>query len=266
MLQQLSAYDVPALPMDPGYLVSSAMRLAQRSQRLSWTPLTPEEARLQIRTGALCAIDAEFVARREEEAEIRPDGTRALLRPSRLALARVSVVRGEVRGRALGRGCPVLVGHGMGAPRLTCQFAVTPTRRAWARYRQGPLEGVPFIDDYIQMTTPVADYLTKFSGINPGDLDPSTSPHALTTLKVRGQVPPRRSRWARAGPLMACSVCTTVCRWLAPRDGQAAYTKLRILVDHGCIFVGHGLKQDFRIISMPPVVPGLGAHAAWSRC
>lgn len=45
-----------------------------------------------------------------------------------------------------------------------------------------------------------------------GDLDPHLSPHTLTPLKV-------------------------------------AYKKLRLLVDLGCIFVGHGLSKDFRIIS-----------------
>jgi hypothetical protein len=47
-----------------------------------------------------------------------------------------------------------------------------------------------------------------------GDLDPHTSPYTLTPLKV-------------------------------------VYKKLRLLVDRGCIFIGHGLSKDFRIISEP---------------
>ena len=31
---------------------------------------------------------------------------------------------------------------------------------------------------------------------------------------------------------------------------KVVYKKLRLLVDLGCIFVGHGLSKDFRIISM----------------
>lgn len=45
-----------------------------------------------------------------------------------------------------------------------------------------------------------------------GDLDPVRSPYTLTPLKV-------------------------------------VYKKLRLLVDSGCIFIGHGLSKDFRIIS-----------------
>ncbi|ORZ06801.1 ubiquitin carboxyl-terminal hydrolase-domain-containing protein, partial [Lobosporangium transversale] len=137
--------------------------------------LRPEE----IKPGQpmLIAIDTEFVALSREETEIRSDGTKSLLRPPRMSLARVSVLRGD----------------------------------------EGPLEYMPFIDDYIATSEPVVDYLTEFSGIQPGDLDPNVSKHTLVPLKV-------------------------------------AYKRLRVLVDMGCIFVGHGLRQDFRIINIlvPP--------------
>ena len=76
---------------------------------------------------------------------------------------------------------------------------------------------VVFVDDYIVAPEPVMDYLTRFSGLVQGDLDPSTSVHHLLPLKV-------------------------------------AYMKLRYLVDQGCIFVGHGLATDFRVVNVlvPP--------------
>jgi len=112
----------------------------------------------------------------QEETEYRSDGTKKVLRPARLSLACVSVLRGD-----------------------------------------GPMEGVPFIDDHIHTSEVIVDYLTEFSGVKYGDLDPQMSRYTLTPLKL-------------------------------------VYKKLRLLVDRGCIFIGHGLSKDFRIINIfvPP--------------
>jgi PAB-dependent poly(A)-specific ribonuclease subunit 2 len=72
---------------------------------------------------------------------------------------------------------------------------------------------VPFIDDYILSREPVIDYLTSYSGIVHSDLDPKTSKHNLVSLKL-------------------------------------AYKKLWVLLNLGCKFLGHGLKQDFRVINI----------------
>jgi PAB-dependent poly(A)-specific ribonuclease subunit 2 len=112
----------------------------------------------------------------QDDLELRSDGTRKVIRPSRLSLARVSCLRGT-----------------------------------------GEKEEQPFLDDHIHTSEPVIDYLTDFSGIHAGDLDPHVSEHTLVPLKV-------------------------------------AYKKLRLLVDQGCTFIGHGLSKDFRIINIyvPP--------------
>lgn len=64
------------------------------------------------------------------------------------------------------------------------------------------------LDDHVVPREPVVDYLTRFSGIVEKDLDPKLSNHHLISTR-------------------------------------AAYLKLRLLIERGCIFVGHGLKQDF---------------------
>lgn len=118
------------------------------------------------------AIDTEFVALQQEEIEIKADGNREIVRPTRLGLARVSVLRGS-----------------------------------------GVDEGLPFINDYIVVAEHIVDYLTQWSGVHDGDLDPRYSTHNLVPLKV-------------------------------------AYKKLWLLLNLGVIFVGHGLPKDFRTINI----------------
>ncbi|KXX75827.1 PAB-dependent poly(A)-specific ribonuclease subunit PAN2 [Madurella mycetomatis] len=94
---------------------------------------------------------------------------------------------------------------------------IRPMSHALARVSvvrgQGEDEGTAFIDDYIAIREPVVDYLTLYSGITPGDLDPRTTKHNLVSLKT-------------------------------------AYKKLWILLNLGCKFLGHGLRQDFRVINI----------------
>lgn len=97
------------------------------------------------------------------------------------------------------------------------QEIVRPSKSGLARVSvlrgSGTQEGVPFIDDYITIKDPIVDYVTQYSGIKPGDLDPRTSTHNLVPLK-------------------------------------AAYKKLWLLLNLGCVFVGHGLASDFRKINI----------------
>src|SRR5690606_8231879 len=64
------------------------------------------------------------------------------------------------------------------------------------------------LDDYVLPVEPVADYLTRFSGLVPEDLNPNTSRHHLVSPKT-------------------------------------ALLKLKYFIDRGCVFVGHGLEKDF---------------------
>lgn len=126
--------------------------------------------------GTMVAIDAEFVQIAPQEFEISFHRPKKLVKPKRLVLGRVSVLRCD-----------------------------------------GKNAGMCFIDDYIVAKEHIDDYITSFSGIEPGDLDPDKSKRTLVTL-------------------------------------QTAYRKMWLLLNLGCIFVGHSLKGDFRMINIqvPP--------------
>lgn len=97
--------------------------------------------------------------------------------------------------------------------RETIRPIVYALARASVVRGMGEREGVPFVDDYIAIKEPIVDYLTSYSGIREQDLDPRISKHSLLPLKM-------------------------------------AYKKLWILLNLGCKFLGHGLKQDFRVINI----------------
>ena len=137
-------------------------------------PLSFEEL-LAHKSDFLIGIDAEFVALTREEVEIKADGSKSLIKPSSMHLARLSLVRGQ------------------NYENLTAGSAIT--------------------DDYIFTESPVADYLTEFSGINPDDLNIHASKRTLVSLKN-------------------------------------VYRKIRYLLDAGVKFLGHGLKKDFRTINI----------------
>lgn len=147
-------------------------------------------------------IDAEFVSLQQEEIEIKPDRSRSTLRPSRLALARVSVLRHQSPDQASTAAETTFDGHD-----------------EFNHYEDGlvALKFTPFVDDYIRISEPVVDYLTAYSGIFPGDLTPGTSPYEAS------------------GRLISLKL---------------AYKKIWLLLNMGCIFVGHGLSKDFRTINI----------------
>lgn len=90
--------------------------------------------------GDIVALDAEFVSVQEEESLLGDSGNKIVVRETRHALARVSVI--DCRTHKI------------------------------------------IIDDYVVPKEPVVDYLTRFSGILCGDLDPKTSPHHLVTPRT----------------------------------------------------------------------------------
>lgn len=170
----LDAPELASRPMTGAFSLQQPPTVVPPERARAITPLAAHE--LPPKEGQLVAIDAEFVAVTHELT--RPGktvGKTIVVKPARLSLARVSILRGS-----------------------------------------GTMAGVPFIDAYVQQAEPVVDYLTRYSGLHPGDLDPSVSRHHITTMK-------------------------------------AAYLQLRQLVDAGCRFVGHGLQKDFEMINV--VVP-----------
>ena len=97
------------------------------------------------------------------------------------------------------------------------KIVTAPRQLALARVSCLAEDGRVILDDYVASgPEPVADYLTRFSGLVPGDLDPAVS--------TRHLLPPR-----------------------------VVYLKLLYLIEMGCVFIGHGLENDFKVMNV--VIP-----------
>ena len=133
--------------------------------------------------GELIAFDGEFVSVQAERVVLNAEGQKVIKEEGRMLLARISIISDGGKRNCVG---------------------------TELSYRL-------LVDDYILPSEPVIDYVTRFSGITPEDLNPSQSRHAVVPYRT-------------------------------------AYLKLRYFLDRGCVFVGHGLQKDFETanIFVPP--------------
>ncbi|XP_076473089.1 PAN2-PAN3 deadenylation complex catalytic subunit PAN2-like isoform X2 [Babylonia areolata] len=60
--------------------------------RMTYLPLQQEEV---LNKGDLVGLDAEFISLKEEEAELRSDGTKSTIKPSHVSPARITCIRGQ---------------------------------------------------------------------------------------------------------------------------------------------------------------------------
>ena len=98
------------------------------------------------------------------------------------------------------------------------------------------------VDDHVIPREPVMDFLTRFSGITPSDLNPKTSRHHLISarsayMKMRYLV----DRYVLS-LLFGCPINSLLFSVSNPFSSTPS--------NRGCKFVGHGLRNDFRTVSM----------------
>lgn len=181
-----SVLSLPSLSQTPCVrLVASAAQSAKSQTRLREKDREDDQYQPPPlpKKGDLIAFDGEFVSVQAERVVLNAEGQKVIKEEGRMLLARISIITdGGSRG----------------------SLADEPVIRV-------------LVDDYILPSEPVIDYVTRFSGLVPEDLNPSQSRHAVVPYRT-------------------------------------AYLKLRYFLDKGCVFVGHGLQKDFETanIFVPP--------------
>ena len=186
----VSVLQLPSLSQVPcvRLVAANAQTPKNQSQNRSGAQREKEREEEQVplpplpEKGDLIAFDGEFVSVQAERVVLNAEGQKVIKEEGRMLLARISII----------------------------SDGGTSSAKADASYRV-------LVDDYILPSEPVIDYVTRFSGIVPEDLNPSQSRHAVVPYRT-------------------------------------AYLKLRYFLDKGCVFVGHGLQKDFETanIFVPP--------------
>lgn len=131
----------------------------------------PRASLAHLTAGRRIGVDAEFVAYEKMQIEFCSDGSQTIARPSKMRLARLSLVDASTRSCILDEFVAVRAGE------------------------------------------EIADYWTAVSGIRPEDLLPGTSERTLSTRK-------------------------------------SLMVRFQGLADAGCVFVGHGLENDFCVFNV----------------
>lgn len=148
------------------------------------------------------------------------------MRPSRLGLARVSLLRGQVRsdgpsslwlvsrqGQGAAQGAVL-----RGCCRPPCQHPSSRCARCALPPAQGPGKGTPCIDDYIKSAEPVYDYLTKFRWVGGWGVG------GVMGLIVGTAFPAAVCNRAAPQPSNAPRACATwLATWLAVRCNAVAW-------------------------------------------
>ena len=84
--------------LDRSVLLTETKGVRAVQSPATFTPLSLAET---PQPGDLAAIDAEFVTLNQEEAEVKSDGTHTTLKPSQYSVARITVIRGQVKSSHL---------------------------------------------------------------------------------------------------------------------------------------------------------------------
>ena len=109
-----------------------------------------------------------------------------VVKPARLALARVSCIRGEgsMAGVPFLDSCIMQARSRRDLAEISPRYRICIIRTRSDHLTRSSTCHLTRSSTCHHQAEPVVDYLTRFSGLHPGDLDPSVSRHHITSMKA----------------------------------------------------------------------------------